>query len=130
MTIIYHKPGARAQTRILLVSEDFALTQSLCDGVARLGLNVELESGSRLSMRTPNSLSYAGIILDLDIRESTGLEAIHDLYSGNPHIPILVVGEESRKYDIFFALMEGATDFLIKPIDSILLKRKCLRLFI
>ncbi len=130
MTTIHDQTNARTQTRILIVSEDHDLTHLLANGVARLGLEVDLNSVSCMRMSTLNSLPHAGIILDLDMKESIGLEIIHDLHSENPLVPIMVVGEESKKYDIFFALMEGATDFLIKPVDSILLKRKCLRLFI
>ena len=130
MHFILHELQARTKNRILILSEDSEFAQSLSSGVARLGLELVLEPGYRVSKVKPKLLHYSGIIIDLDMRESPCLGLIHNLHSRNPDVPIVVVGVESRKYDICFALMRGATDFLIKPIDSVMLKRKCLRLFL
>ena len=129
MQTSHYQIQKKKKNQILTLSEDTECAQSLIREAARLGLHIILNSEYRLEKGEPMSPQYAGIILDLDATTSPHLELIHALHTRNPAMPILVVGEANRKYDIFFALMNGATEFLTKPIDSVLFKRKCLRLF-
>lgn len=96
----------------------------------RLGLQVNVDFGSHLLKEPPKSLPYDGIILDLDIEESPRLHVFHTLYALNPHVPIVVVGSENMHYDFLFAFIGGARDFLVKPVDSMRLKRICFRFFL
>ena len=130
MIPIQYSSPSRAQTRILILSEDSDLVHLLSGDVARLGLQAEQGTISCIRAGMLNATTYNGIIIDLDINPSTCLGVIRDLHVCNPDIPIVVIGEQRRKYDLFFGLIGGATDFLVKPIDSVLLKRKCLRLFL
>ena len=116
--------------RILIISEDIDLGVAMENDLKKLGLQVKVESGSNLDQESPKSLPYDGIILDLDLRETSHLDLFHNLYALNRQIPIVVVGTENMHYDFLFALIGGARDFLVKPVDSVRLKRICLRLFL
>lgn len=116
--------------RILLFGDDPHLALLLSRGVASLGLQVERVEFVRPNRETSGFTPCLGVIVDLDMDEDSSSEVIRDMHTGHPHLPIVVVGEERQKYDIIFALMDGATDFLIKPIDSQILQEKCLRLFL
>lgn len=127
---IQHDSRARTHNRILILAEDPFLARSLSRTLTSLGLNVVLASKSVFGNGMPDPLPYEGIIIDLDIVESPRLQFFHEFYSGNPHIPIVVIGQEKRIYDVFFALIGGATEFLVKPVNDALLERICLRLFL
>ena len=116
--------------RILILSKDIDLGQVIENDLKRLGLQVNVDSELNLGQELSKPLPYDGIILDLDINETSRLDVFHDLYAMNPQIPIVVVGTENMHYDFLSALMGGARDFLVKPVDSVRLKRICLRLFL
>ena len=127
---IQYDSRARTHNRILILAEDSFLARSLSRTLTSLGLHVVFASKSVFVNGTSDSLPYDGIIIDLDIVESPRLQFFYEFHSSNPHIPIVVIGQEKRIYDVFFALIGGATEFLVKPINAILLKRICLRLFL
>lgn len=119
-----------SQNRILILTQDTKLAHAMGEDMKRLGLQVKIDSVTHLLKEPPKSLPYDGIILDLDIRESSRLPIFHNLYAVNPHIPIVVVGAENMHYDFLFTFIGGARDFLVKPVDPVRLKGMCLRLFL
>ena len=118
------------QNRVLLLSKDQDFVSAMENDLKGLGLQVTVESGSEFGKEPPKSLPYDGIILDLDVKEESRLHVFHNLYAQNRQIPIVVVGTEKMHFDFLFALIGGARDFLVKPVDSVRLKRTCLRLFL
>jgi DNA-binding NarL/FixJ family response regulator len=54
------------------------------------------------------------IILDLNLPDATGLEAIHSLYRESPTIPIIVWTGLQQKNQALEAVRAGAQDYLIK----------------
>ena len=126
-----HPPFLRkGQNRILILSDDPELGYAMKNDLRRLGLEVDVNTGTHWHPESPKSPPYDGIILDLDTRESNRFHVFRDLYAAYPHIPIVVVGAENMHYDFLFAFIGGAKDFLVKPVDSVCLKRLCLRLFL
>lgn len=118
------------QNGILILSEDTELGNAMGNDLRKLGLQVNLDSVSQLGKGLTKSLPYDGIILDMDIKESSRQHIFRDLYTANPSIPMVVVGTETNYYDLFLAFMGGAKEFLVKPVDTVNLKRICLRLFL
>jgi DNA-binding NtrC family response regulator len=120
----------KAQNRILILSEEPDLAYALGKEIRRLGVHVELKSVTNMDKKPPKSLPYDGIILDLDTKESSRLHIFHNLYTLNPHVPIVVIGSENMHYEFLFAFIGGAREFLVKPVDSLRLKQICLRFFL
>ncbi|MDT7043581.1 response regulator [Candidatus Nitronereus thalassa] len=121
---------SQTQNQILLLSEDQEFVYALGDDLNGMGLQVTVESGSKFGKEPSKSLPYDGIILDLDVKEESHLHVFHNLYAQNRQIPIVVVGTEKMHFDFLFALIGGARDFLVKPVDSARLKWLCVRLFL
>lgn len=121
---------SKTQNRILVLSEDADLGHAMRDDLGKLGLHVNVDSVYQLGNGLTKSLPHDGIILDMDIKESSRQHVFRDLYAANSYIPIVVVGTETNYYDLFLAFMSGAKEFLVKPVDPVSLQRICLRIFL
>ena len=129
--IVRHPPFLKeAQHRILILSEDPHLGGSMGCDLNRLGLHAFVDTNFSLFKTPTKALPYDGIILDLDTSESCKFQVFRNFTAAYPEIPVVVIGTESMYYDILFAYMGGAKDFLVKPVDSVFFKHLCLRLFL
>lgn len=116
--------------RILLLSDDDDLGLAMGSDLGRLGLQLDHVSRFTSNKKYARSKDYDGIILDLDQNTFSPFHAFRDLYAFYSHIPIVVVGTKKMHYELLFAFMGGARDYLVKPVDSVSLKRICLQHFL
>jgi len=64
------------------------------------------------------------IVLDLDIAHSTARETVRRVHRAAPSIPLLLLADEAKKEQAKQALVEGATDFILREyMDSATLAR-------
>jgi CheY-like chemotaxis protein len=64
------------------------------------------------------------ILSDINMPEMDGLQLLHEIRRGWPHLPVMMVtayGDEERRRR---AAEEGAVDFLAKPVDFDYLKQR------
>ena len=66
------------------------------------------------------------IFLDWNMPEMDGLEFLQKVRAMPDYndLPIIMVTSESAKYDVVEALQSGATDYIVKPVESSVFKRK------
>jgi PAS domain S-box-containing protein len=65
------------------------------------------------AIRRLKQSDFQAILVDLDLPDAKGLEALHALMEGAPHLPILVLGDDTVLEQM--KMMEhGANDYLLK----------------
>jgi two-component system chemotaxis response regulator CheY len=66
------------------------------------------------------------VFLDWNMPEMDGLEFLKKVRAMPNHenLPIIMVTSEAAKYSVVEALTEGATDYIIKPINEKMFKNK------
>lgn len=97
----------------------------------KLGYRYKSFSSVESFLKALKSDSADLCIIDLNLPESTGagfavIQAIRKKLTGK--MPILVLSRRSTAKDISIAIEVGASDFLAKPIDFVLLEEKLLYL--
>jgi two-component system response regulator HydG len=76
----------------------------------------EADDGSR-AIEKVHEQSYDLILMDVRMVEVSGLEALSEIKSFNPAIPIIIMTAYSSVETAVAALKKGAYDYLSKPLD-------------
>lgn len=101
--------------RILLVEESRALRKMMAAYFAPFGWAVEDLTGFAEARVQAERARPDVVILDLDAAPAEALAFLADLARGS--IETLVISESTRVEDRIACLEQGATDFMIKPVD-------------
>lgn len=76
-----------------------------------------------------NNAFVDGILWDCESSSLTVLAVVSQLRGRRPVLPVMVISSPSNKRLLIKALENGAMDFIMKPIDHMELRNKCVRLF-
>ncbi len=114
---------------ILVVDDDQDILLFLVDRLHALGYDVLTASNGKEGLETLHSQSVDGVLLDLHMPVMGGMTMLEKL--GNPleNPPVIVMSAIGNRSELLEAVLKGAMDYLIKPIDQDALASKCLRLF-
>ena len=120
--------NSRDDKPTILIVDDDAGTLLAMDAVLQvLPVHIILESGARTAIKRVLTETISLIILDISMPEIDGYEATEQIRATDPGraIPIiLVTGMMVDINDQFKGYKSGAIDFLLKPVDSDVLKIK------
>lgn len=107
----------RHSDRILLVDDDMASLEVLCEVITRAGYAaVSAESGYE-ALEVVREASIDLAILDFNLPDTTGAELLQQIKRFQPSVPAIIMSantSQSVKFDVFEA---GAYTFISKPID-------------
>ena len=102
---------------ILVVDDDQAHRTMLATLLGGWGYTVdETDDGSRAIAKI-HERSYDLVLMDVRMVEVSGLEALPEIKSFNPAIPIIIMTAYSSVGTAVEALKKGAYDYLSKPLD-------------
>jgi diguanylate cyclase (GGDEF)-like protein/PAS domain S-box-containing protein len=107
------------QSRLLIVDDNEMNRDMLARRLARNGYLVDVAENAQQLMERVKENSMDLVLLDIEMPEVSGLEALkmlRDEYSPI-QLPIIMVTAKSQTEDIVKALNMGANDYLTKPVD-------------
>ncbi|MEC4674906.1 MAG: response regulator, partial [Nitrospirota bacterium] len=70
-----------------------------------------------------------GILLDLEMSGIDGMSMLKHLRKLHPTVPIIALSIQENVMGLVQAVEEGATDYMVKPIDPTQLREKCTLVF-
>lgn len=104
--------------RVLLVEDDQALLaierRILTDG----GYIVDSASTGASALELASMSFYDGIVLDLSLPDTSGLDVLRQLRRASNHPPVLFVTGQRDETIISQALNSGADDYVVKPLTA------------
>lgn len=114
-------------SRLLLVDDDRTFAQLACAALAREGFDVEVarslfETRAAFGRSTPDV-----VILDRRLPDGDGIDLVRELRARAPDAAILMVTAHGDVQSAVRAMREGATDYLIKPVELVDLIAKARR---
>lgn len=115
--------------QILIVSQDQDILMFLQDRLTQMEFDVLTFSNSLQWDDLFKAPFIKGILLDLEMSSMDGMSMLKYLRRLNPAVPIVALSIHENVMGLVHAVEEGATDFMLKPIDSRVLKEKCALLF-
>ena len=107
---------AQAQVQLLLVDDDVALGELVCEYAAYEGYAVTTVNTGELGLRTIARKSFALVILDVMLPGIDGFEVLERLRRFS-EVPVLMLTTRGAASDRIRGLRSGADDYLPKPFE-------------
>jgi two-component system response regulator HydG len=110
------------QAGILVVDDDESHLMTLKTIIKSWGYIVETADDGEKAVEKVRHRPFDLILMDVRMTNMSGIEALKNIKSYNPSIPILIMTAYSSVETAVEALKEGAYDYLTKPLDFEVLK--------
>ena len=115
---------------ILVLDNEFETPGMLREVLTPIGFEVVwVNVAAILSNEWLKKSTFEGIILNYDMRDHPGATVLERLQEQGVEIPVIVMSSPSNRDQLEYAVRNGARDYIMKPIDTAELQKKCLRHF-
>lgn len=120
--------------RILVVDANEDARGALCDRLSALGFEVAAESNgiSGLARMTyeVGIAPFTGMMVELQMPMLGGMAVLQEMCERFPAVPVIVMSDALHLAKLRQAMKLGAKEYLVKPFDTELIRRKCLNIFL
>lgn len=87
--------------RVLMVDDDESVRQIMHDFLLQLGWNTDLVASTQSALEALQQKAYSLVILDVHLKGHNGIEALGQIRSCHPNLPIIVTsGQDIDAEDI------------------------------
>lgn len=106
-------------TNILLVDDDPALREALSQMLTLRMAEVQVDTvdSASLALSQLQSKTYDAIVSDIKMPGLDGLDLLAEVRAISPDLPVLLITGHGDQTLAIRALYQGASDYLLKPID-------------
>ncbi|MCL1915364.1 MAG: sigma-54 dependent transcriptional regulator [Desulfovibrionaceae bacterium] len=103
--------------QILVVDDDYTHRNMLLTLLRDWGYLAEEAADGEMAVEKCRAQSFDLVLMDVRMPRKTGLEALKDIHSLNPALPVLIMTAFSNIEAAVEAIKNGAYDYLTKPLD-------------
>jgi DNA-binding NtrC family response regulator len=104
--------------KVLVVDDDLVLQQTVKSALEYHHFDVEVADNGKLALNAVYSKKYDLVVMDVNMPEMTGIEALVEMKKHDPSLIVLILTAYSNVTDAVKAVKEGAYNYLEKPITS------------
>lgn len=115
--------------RILVVDDEADSACSIAEAMEGWGFEAVTTSNGREGLQVLHTMPIDGIFLDLEMPVMNGLTMLDELRWEGSEVPVIVMSNEGDYLKLQKFLREGVQDYLVKPINHLLLMQKTFRHF-
>lgn len=116
--------GARRRLRVLLVEDDAGDAFLVSELLAEVSAPIDLQVAATMAEAKTLLEGVDCVVLDLDLPDATGLDALRELLAARPYAAVCVLTGLTDEHLGALALARGAQDYLVKGrVDGVLLER-------
>jgi len=115
--------------KILVVDDDDNMRESLCDNLDVAGFAVSQAPSGGAAIEAVRREFYGVILMDYNLTDMTGIEAIREIRQLNKESQILMLTAQASLDTATEAIRESVTDFFPKPVEFDKLKHSIIRAF-
>lgn len=127
-----NRPATRR--RILVIDHDDDVRGLLCDQLCAFGFEVAAEdngvSGLSRVAYDRDTAPIHGLLVELQMPVLGGLAVLQEMVERFPTVPVIAMSDSSHVGKLRQAMKLGAREYLIKPFDRELFRRKCQNVFL
>jgi DNA-binding response OmpR family regulator len=103
--------------KLLLIEDPVNAAESLGAGLCELGYDVDLCVDGKDAIERAAGTEYDAIVLDLLLPRDASLMVLHEIRETNGEVDILILSTREQIRDRVTALIQGADDYLVKPVS-------------
>jgi two-component system OmpR family response regulator len=109
--------GQAADMRVLVVEDDAAIADAVCDSLQRAGHVVDHLDNGRAAITALQKHAFGLVVLDLGLPDEDGSEVLRRLRAAHDGVPVLIITAR-EEVDVRVRTLDlGADDYLIKPFS-------------
>jgi DNA-binding response OmpR family regulator len=105
--------------RLLIVEDNIELSRLVATSLAAAGYETDVVGSVEEARDAVRSVSYAAMILDLNLPDGDGLSVLLELRRRMDPLPVLVLTARDGLQDRVNGLRNGADDYLAKPFATV-----------
>jgi two-component system response regulator RegX3 len=109
--------GEPGKPRILLVEDEAAIREGVCDVLAYHGYAPDPVGSGELGLSRALASDYALLILDVMLPGMNGFEVCRRVRTERPELPILMLTAKGSEDDVVEGFRLGADDYVTKPFS-------------
>ena len=118
----------------ILVVDEFSVTRTIViNNLSKLGYSntVVAEDGVSALTRLKSSL-FDLVVTDCSISDMSGLDLLKLIRADSDlkHIPVLMITSEDLQGNIINAIKAGLNDYIVRPFDEHIFKKKLEKIFV
>ena len=118
----------------ILVVDEFSVTRTIViNHLSKLGFSntVVAEDGFSALTRLKSSL-FDLVVTDCSISDMSGLDLLKLIRADSDlkHIPVLMITSEDLQGNIINAIKAGLNDYIVRPFDEHIFKKKLEKIFV
>lgn len=110
--------------RLLHVEDDLSLASLLRRRLAADGITIDHAPNVAAARGLLAHGDYAGVVLDLEMPDGSGLDVLRMLRAAHHAVPVLILSGAGNEATIIRLLEAGADDYLVKPVSLDLLRAR------
>ena len=107
-----------SQANILVVEDDAALQEALCDTLELGGFNTITADDGRMAMDILANESIDMVVSDVQMQRMDGHALLREIKTRETTLPVLLMTAHASIERAVEAMREGAADYLVKPFDA------------
>jgi len=108
----------KSTKRILVVDDDPDILELVVDRLEGDGYQVEPAQTGAAALEALQKRLYDGIILDIGLPDTDGVQILQAIRQHYPHLPVVMVTASEAKDRAMAAMERGANAYLLKPFDA------------
>ena len=101
--------------RLLIVEDDPALGEGICNGLRQEGYTIDWLQDGMSALHALQQETFDLVVLDLGLPRLDGIEVLRRLRAGGDAVPVLILTARDATDDRIAGLDVGADDYLVKP---------------
>jgi DNA-binding NtrC family response regulator len=103
--------------KVLLVDDELDFLEAMSERMTARGMEVTTASSAKEAIEIIDKISFDAIILDFQMPEMNGMEALQTIKAKRPESQIILLTGYATLEKGVEAMKIGATDFIEKPAD-------------
>jgi len=105
-------------SRVLVVEDDAALREALCDTLELAGYEVMVAADGHAALQMLEKHNVGMVISDVQMRPMDGHGLLKAIKSQRPALPVLLMTAHGSIPQAVAAMHDGAVDYLVKPFEA------------
>lgn len=103
---------------ILLVEDDLALREALAETLSLAGYSVLVAEDGTTALSVLNDTAVIAVVTDFQMAPMDGYKLLCRIRAEQPQLPVLLMTAHGTIEHAVQAMLEGATDYLVKPFSA------------
>jgi DNA-binding NtrC family response regulator len=116
--------GYQMTEKVLLIDDEKEFVDTLAERMRNRGMDVETVTSPKKALQLVEEGSFDAVVLDLQMPEMDGLEALRILKEKRPEIQVILLTGHATVEKGIEAMKLGAMDLVEKPADLSVLTEK------